>query len=213
MTAEKAETFARTKEIYLIRHGETDYNQRGIVQGRGVDSALNAIGRAQAQLFFERYRDTGFEKIYISHLRRTEQTIAPFLEMGIPMEKHSGLDEISWGVHEGKSDQESFRLFYQVLHEWQQGNVTLAIENGESPVQVQERQRVFLDKLLQDPEERVLICSHGRAIRILLCTMLNEPLQQMDTFPHQNVSLYKLLFRDGSFTLEIGNDTAHLNAE
>lgn len=201
------------KEIYLIRHGETDYNQQGIVQGRGVDSSLNSIGRAQAQSFFERYQHTGFEKIYISHLRRTAETVARFLEMGIPVEKHTGLDEISWGVHEGKSDQESFRLFYQVLHEWQNGNITLAIQDGESPVQVQERQRVFLAKLLQDPEQRVLICSHGRAMRILLCTMLNEPLHKMDTFPHQNVCLYKLSYRDGSFMLEIINDTAHLNAE
>jgi probable phosphoglycerate mutase len=42
------------KTIYLIRHGETDYNRRGVVQGSGVDSDLNEMGQAQATAFFRR---------------------------------------------------------------------------------------------------------------------------------------------------------------
>lgn len=201
------------KEIYLIRHGETDFNQMGIVQGKGVNSNINAIGRAQAQLFFDAYKHVPFDKIYFSTLMRTAQTVAPFLDLDIPAVAHEGLDEISWGIHEGKQDQDSFKEFYRVLHEWKQGNVSLAIENGESPLQVQERQLVFLEALKQGPEQKVLICSHGRAIRILLCTMLNEPLHKMDTFPHQNVCLYKLLFDGERFTLDLMNDTTHLHAD
>ena len=40
------------KTIYLIRHGETDFNRQGIVQGSGVDSDLNELGLAQAEAFF-----------------------------------------------------------------------------------------------------------------------------------------------------------------
>ena len=40
------------KEIYIIRHGETELNRLGIVQGRGVDSDLNDTGRAQAEAFY-----------------------------------------------------------------------------------------------------------------------------------------------------------------
>lgn len=201
------------KEIYIIRHGETDFNQLGIVQGKGVNSSINQLGRAQAMLFFERYKTIGFEKIYTSSLKRTHQTVAPFIEMGIPVEHHTGLDEISWGIHEGKQDPESFKEFYRVLHEWKQGNVSLSIENGESPLVVQNRQLAFLAELRRSTEQKVLICSHGRAIRILLCTMLDEPLHKMDTFPHQNVSLYKLLFDGKGFTIELFNDITHLNAD
>lgn len=201
------------KEIYIIRHGETDFNQLGIVQGKGVNSHINQVGRAQAMLFFEKYKSTGFEKVYTSTLKRTHQTVAPFIEMGIPHEAHAGLDEISWGVHEGKQDQDSFKEFYRVLHEWKQGNVTLSIQDGESPIVVQNRQLEFIEDLRDAPEQKVLICSHGRAIRILLCTMLDQPLHKMDTFPHQNVSLYKLLFDGKGFTIELFNDTTHLNAD
>ncbi|HYG15236.1 MAG TPA: histidine phosphatase family protein, partial [Bacteroidia bacterium] len=40
------------KTIYLVRHGETEFNRMGIVQGSGVDSELNETGRKQADLFF-----------------------------------------------------------------------------------------------------------------------------------------------------------------
>lgn len=201
------------KEIFIIRHGETDFNQLGIVQGKGVNSNINQVGRAQAMLFFEKYKSAGFEKVYTSTLKRTAQTVAPFIEMGIPHEETSGLDEISWGIHEGRQDQDSFKEFYRVLHEWKAGNLTLSITNGESPLVVQERQLAFLEQLRQSPEQKVLICSHGRAMRILLCTMLNEPLHKMDNFPHQNVSLYKLLFDGTGFTIELFNDITHLDAD
>ena len=48
------------KEIYIIRHGETDYNRQGIVQGQGVDTSLNDLGRRQASAFFEHYRHIDF---------------------------------------------------------------------------------------------------------------------------------------------------------
>ncbi|MFN3940868.1 MAG: histidine phosphatase family protein, partial [Chitinophagales bacterium] len=103
------------KEIYLIRHGETDFNRKGIVQGKGVDSVLNENGIAQSQLFFEAYKQVGFDKIYVSNLKRTFQTVAPFAKLQIPVIPHAGLDEISWGVHEGQKDGDSFRRFYEIL--------------------------------------------------------------------------------------------------
>ncbi|NDE62419.1 MAG: histidine phosphatase family protein, partial [Cyclobacteriaceae bacterium] len=40
------------KKIYLVRHGQTDYNLQGVVQGSGIDAPINATGRAQAEAFF-----------------------------------------------------------------------------------------------------------------------------------------------------------------
>ena len=200
------------KEIYIIRHGETDFNQLGIVQGRGVDSSLNETGRKQAQHFFDAYKDAGFQKIFVSTLKRTHETIAPFRALGIPIIAHEGLDEISWGIHEGKKDGDTFKDFYRVLHAWQHGETDLAIDDGESPITVQQRQLRFLDELTASGEDRILICSHGRAIRILMCTMLKKPLSEMDTFPHQNTSLYKMIYDGNSFATDLFNDITHLHA-
>lgn len=200
------------KHIYLIRHGETDFNRKGIVQGRGVDSDLNENGKTQAQLFFKAYRHIGFDAIYISNLKRTFQTIEPFARLQIPVIKHAGLDEISWGVHEGQKDGESFKRFYEILHLWKQGKTEQCIEGGESPHEVQSRQISFIDDLQKVNAEKILICSHGRAMRILLCTMLNRHLREMDNFPHKNLSLYKLNYNSGAFEVELFNETKHVAA-
>ena len=51
------------KTFYFIRHGQTDLNLKGIVQGRGVDSPLNDNGFKQAQAFYDAYKDIPFDKI------------------------------------------------------------------------------------------------------------------------------------------------------
>src|SRR5437588_6715319 len=90
------------KTLYIVRHGQTDLNKQGIVQGRGRDTDLNEEGRQQAQLFYEAYKHVSFDKIYISALKRTQQSIQPFIDQGILYEKLSGLDELAWGVLEGQ---------------------------------------------------------------------------------------------------------------
>ena len=202
------------KSIYLIRHGETDYNRRGIVQGSGVDSDLNEMGQAQAMAFFQAYQHVPFRKIYVSGLRRTYQTAEPFIDLGIPYEKLTGLNEISWGLMEGKAPGNLDNEYYRTLIEaWSAGNTALPTDGGESPEQVEARQRVAIDVILSHPDETpVLITMHGRAMRILLCWITNRPLAQMDYFEHSNLCLYKLRYdyNTQTFDIELSNDTAHL---
>ncbi|GAB3542924.1 histidine phosphatase family protein [Spirosoma fluminis] len=202
------------KTIYLIRHGETDYNRRGVVQGSGVDSDLNGMGRAQAMAFFQAYQHVPFSKIYISGLKRTYQTAELFIELGIPYEKLTGLNEISWGVMEGKVPGNLDNEYYRNLIEsWSAGNTTLPTDGGESPEQVEARQREAINALLAHPEEEtVLVAMHGRAMRILLCWLTNRSLAEMDQFEHSNLCLYKLRYEyeTATFTIEVANDTSHL---
>jgi bisphosphoglycerate-dependent phosphoglycerate mutase len=85
----------KRKSIYLIRHGETDLNRKGVVQGSGVDSMLNEWGEAQAAAFFNAYQHVPFDKIYTSALQRTQQSVRGFINQGIPYESYAGLYEIS----------------------------------------------------------------------------------------------------------------------
>ncbi len=202
------------KTIYLIRHGETDYNRRGVVQGSGVDADLNDMGRAQAQAFFLAYQHVPFNKVYISSLKRTYQTALPFIELGIPYEKLTGLNEISWGVMEGKVPGNLDNEYYRALIDaWSSGNTALPTDGGESPEQVMARQKVAFDVVLSHRDESpILIAMHGRAMRILLCWLTNRPLAQMDDFEHSNLCLYKLQYNydTQTFIVELANDTAHL---
>lgn len=182
-----------TKDVFIIRHGRTDYNEHGIVQGSGIDANLNATGQLQAQAFFDAYRDHPFEKIYTSTLRRTYQTVAPFLEEGIPYEAHPGLDEISWGHYEGYQVSKVGATYYKnLLANWNEGHTHIPIKGGESPDAVANRQRPLINQLREASQQCVLLCMHGRAMRVLLCQLLNEPLYRMDAYPHGNLSLYHI---------------------
>lgn len=182
------------KYLYIIRHGETEYNHRGMIQGQGIDADLNAHGQEQAKAFFKHYKHVPFDKVYTSALKRTHQSVAQFIEAGIPWEQHAGLNEISWGVNEGKAiSPETDKQFFYVIKAWQAGVSSARIEGGESPDDVLARQIPVMDLIMSRPEEKnVLICMHGRAMRVLLCHLTGRPLKDMDLFEHRNLCLYLL---------------------
>lgn len=202
------------KTIYLIRHGETEYNRLGIVQGNGVNSSLNDVGLAQADAFFQTYQYIPFDKIYTSSLKRTIETAQAFIDLGIPHQQLSGLNEISWGEKEGKTpNYQQDGDYTDLINAWKSGNLTVSAPGGESPVQVAKRQREALDNIFSnEDEELILIVMHGRAMRILLAQLTEQPLSVMDTFHHSNVCLYKLVYNAESDKTEvvIANDTSHL---
>lgn len=200
------------KELYIIRHGETELNRLGIVQGRGVDSDLNDTGRAQAAAFFKHYATVDFDKIYTSALKRTQQTVQQFIDLDLPWEKQEGLDELAWGLWEGQPNTEAARhAFKEMVELWQGGNYEAKFEGGESPNEVSGRllETMELIKSRTD-EKRILICMHGRAMRLLLCLLLEKPLSEMSDFPHQNTTLYKMSYTDGKFAVIDFNNTDHL---
>lgn len=201
------------KELFIIRHGETDFNKQGIIQGRGVNPPLNSKGRLQSQLFFNQYEKENFEFIFTSTLLRTHETVLPFTAKGIPWEQRSELDEICWGIHEGQKVNSVFQNEYRrLIEDWCCGNLDAKIPEGESPNEIQQKQIKFIKELVQTDYSKILICMHGRAMRIFLSTLLNKSLQKMDEFPHQNVCLYKLIYDGTDFTTELFNDLNHLDA-
>jgi broad specificity phosphatase PhoE len=204
----------KTKTIYLIRHGQTDYNKRGIVQGSGIDAELNDLGHKQALAFYQHYKSVGFQKIYTSELIRTHQSVQNFIINKTPHEILSGLNEISWGTKEGKLPSKSDKAFYlEIMNKWKNGETHVRIEEGESPEDVIIRQKIALEKILSNKdEELILVAMHGRALRILLTQITGKPLSEMDTFEHQNLCLYKLKYSYSTETFDIleSNCVKHL---
>ncbi len=200
------------KKIYLVRHGQTDFNLQGVVQGSGIDAPINETGKAQAKAFFKAYQNVVFDQVYFTGLIRTRQSIQGFLDLGIPSRSLPDLNEISWGKYEGTPmSPEEDRYYQHMLSQWQLGNLDYAIEGGESPNEVAVRMKRGIEEVLNGPGETVLVCMHGRAMRIFLSIILNYDLRYMDAFEHQNLCLYLLeQLEDGTFVLRKSNDTAHL---
>lgn len=204
---------AQSKKIFLVRHGETEFNRLGIVQGSGVDKELNEKGCLQAELFFKAYSSIAFDHVYVSALQRTQQSVQGFIDLGIPFTKVPELNEISWGVFEGKQQVESERKeYWRVVNAWRAGDYDAKIEGGESAMEMQQRQKKIIEHVFKKEDERhILVCMHGRAMKSLLCTLLNAPLSEMERFEHSNLCLYLLEFKDGKFNLLKANDTTHFN--
>jgi len=200
------------KILYIIRHGQTDLNLKGIVQGRGVNSPLNEMGKMQAQAFYNRYRDEHFDKIYTSTLLRTHQTVAHFVQDGVPMEQLKGLDEIGWGIYEGKEQTpEIMEGFSALITRWRNGELDTCVEGGETPNQLAARQREAISYILSKRDEKkILICMHGRAMRVFLSVLIHRDIALMDDFPHTNTALYKVTYDSQAFTITDAYNIQHL---
>ncbi len=101
--------------------------------------------------------------------------------------------------------------FLKLVRDWVDGNLDSKFEGGESPNQVMARQKEAMDIIMSQPEEEtVLICMHGRALRLLLCWLSGKPLSEMETFPHQNLVLYKITYDGEKFEIVDANNSSHL---
>jgi len=185
------------------------------VQGSGIDSELNTNGQRQAAQFFNAYKHIPFAQIYTSTLKRTHQTIEPFIKNGFKQHVQvPEFDEINWGIMEGlEPTEEASRNFKDILKQWQSGNLDTAVKNGETPLQLFSRQQTGLQRLEQSwPGSPILICMHGRAMRSFLCLLTGHPLQNMDDFEHSNVCLYRLQKNEEElhYQVQLRNCTMHL---
>lgn len=183
-----------------------------MVQGSGIDAPINEKGQRQAQAFYNAYKEYPFQKAYISKLQRTYQSIQPFLDGGLSYESLDGLNEISWGNKEGASfSMEAHGEYLRITEAWNSGDLDVSIGGGESPNQVMQRQKEAIETIMSDGNETVLICMHGRAMRILICWLLGYPLSKMDMFEHSNLGLYRLTFTGSMYTVDWSNETSHLS--
>jgi broad specificity phosphatase PhoE len=178
------------KEFYLIRHGQTDFNKRGIIQGGGIDSSLNDTGWAQAHAFHQQYKQVSFDLIVTSDLRRTHQTLKPFLDLGI---EHYSTSDIK-----------------EIIGKWKTGDYEARFEGGESATELENRVGRFVNYLKKTEAKKVLICSHGRTIRALICLLKTFELNQMEQVDHHNTGLFKGLYQPDKFVFHLENDISHL---
>ena len=89
-------------KLYLVRHGETDWNKQKRIQGQ-VDIPLNAFGRSLAKKTAEGLKSIPFDVCYSSPLGRAEETARLILnERDVPIITDNRIMEMAFGEYEGK---------------------------------------------------------------------------------------------------------------
>lgn len=207
---------AEETTLYLVRHGQTEYNRQHRVQGRRIDSALNATGRRQAQALSERFADVAVDAFYVSTLRRTRQTAEIIARRHPSASVHylEDLEEMSWGAYEGRpTTGEVSEAFDATKARWRAGDFGAAVEGGESARQVQRRGLRAVRKILDEQAgQAVMIVTHGRFLRVLIASLLKGyGLEKMHAVEHSNTCVNHLVGGAGGFEARLLNCTAHLD--
>jgi broad specificity phosphatase PhoE len=202
--------------LYLVRHGETEYNRRGIVQGGGIDSELNETGFAQAEALAERLSGEPVDTLYASTLRRAKQTADVLSGPHEPVTKTylRDLEEMEWGVFEGEPpSEERDEAMGTIKNRWREGQYDYAIEGGESIRDVQSRAHRAMEHIVsRERGKTVIVVTHGRYLRVLLGSVLDDyDLGDMHRLDHSNTCVNRVVHADGRFQAELLNCTAHLD--
>ena len=184
--------------IYVARHGETIWNAEGKIQGRS-DPELSRKGHIQSLALFERLRDRPLSAIYTSTLRRSIQTAEPIARhLGLSIEKRPELDEIAFGIFEGKQFSDVTGELREEWERFKQDRLTYHIPGGaENYTDVAKRLRPFRERILQDHQgQEILIVAHRGANRMLVGMLLEFSLQKCLEIEQTNDTLY-LIERNG----------------
>lgn len=198
--------------LFIARHGETEYNRVNRMQGRGIDEPLNETGQLQSKAIAKFLEPYGLDIIFSSSLTRSRQTAELIAEkFDIDVVPYAELDEIGFGIFEGKYSHE-IEDELNILHEnWRNGKTHLAPENGESPKQALSRVRSRIIPLIDEYSgKNILFVLHGRLIRVLLSYWLGYGLERMHEIKHSNGGLNHLKWNGKAFEIICLNKTDHL---
>lgn len=155
------------KTIYLIRHGESEHNAKGLMAG-WTDGALTEKGHQQARETAEKLVAYPIERIYASDLRRAQETAAPLAEkLGLEVKRCPELREIHMGDWEGYAFGD-LNAHVSAFQAWQDDPVAFCYPGGESGKAVLERVRPWLEKVLAEAPDHFAIYSHGLTLGLLI---------------------------------------------
>lgn len=160
-------------EIYIIRHGETVWNAKKLLQG-STDIELNEYGRALAGETGENLENVHFDKIYSSPLIRAYETACLIRgHRNIPIIRDERIRELCFGIHEGhnfkkllEDESDPFHYFFE------HPELYRAPEQGETLEHICERGADFMKEVIEPQAkelERVMIVAHGAMNKALMC--------------------------------------------
>lgn len=201
-------------ELYLIRHGESNWNRIDRVQGQS-NPHLSKKGKEQAEAVAERLKTLKFSFLYSSHLARAYQTAeAISSKTGLPIKVDPNLSEMHLGEWEGKYGKTLWKE-NETFREWFKKTAEISPPLGETLFQFRDRIDSAFSKLIasQQSQERGIVVTHSGAISVWLAHLLSMDFNKIWSIPTSNASITICKIANPTFTLALFNDIAHLARE
>lgn len=169
------------RTLVLWRHGETEYNVAGRIQGH-LDVELNEAGLRQARTAAVRIAAFNPDIVLSSDLRRAADTAAAFTTIsGQAASPDKRLRETHLGLWQGLSGSEVEERWPGAMHHWR-AQPTWAPPGGESRVEVAARAAEVVAELDRDRHASALLCTHGGLIGAVTARLLELPLEYWPAF-------------------------------
>lgn len=161
--------------VYVVRHGQTDWNKEGRIQG-GTDNPLNATGREQAATLARTLADVRIDAVYTSSHQRARQTAEVF-EGRAPINAIDELRERFFGKFEGANDKDT-----TIVADWNKRRFTWddTMEGGESLESQTRRADAALAKIRERHKDggSIVIVGHGGINPLLVSKLIGVPPQE-----------------------------------
>ena len=188
--------------LYLIRHGQTDWNKGRKLQGR-TDIPLNENGRAVAELTKEGLKEIPFDMAYTSPLKRARETAEIILSgRDIPIVDDERIIEVNFGEYEGCDfdlPDEYIQNFFSAPEKY------FSIHGTETMESIFERMRSFLQDLCKNDDlkdKTILVSTHGAALSGLLTVIKGNPVDKYWAGGlHKNCGYTIVEIKDGAATI------------
>ena len=188
-------------ELWLVRHGQTDWNLEGRLQGQ-LDVPLNETGLQQVRSLAEQLKVSKFSAIFSSDLMRARQTAGIISEaLGLPVVYDRRLREIHQGDVQGMLFSDVIQQFKDTLENRTKDPVYSRVPGGESVAELAVRFRECVDEIASgDYDHPVLVVAHGLAIATMLCQARGYPMETVHSHIQENATA-EVIQWDGTIKL------------
>jgi phosphoserine phosphatase len=201
--------------IYLVRHGQTEWNRTHRFQGRS-DVPLNAEGQRQVSETARVLKDVPFTALYASPLSRAIETAEAIrtYHPTIPLIKEEGFIEMELADFDGMESRRWATDFADFMKAWGEnpGGVRMPGPGGECLEEVQARAMDALNRICQSqPSGSTLaVCSHNFVVLSILCWAKGISLDEFRKL-RQDTAAFSVIRRQGDqYTVEVLNQRSHL---
>ena len=198
-------------QIIIVRHGETEWNIRGIRQGY-LDSRLTERGVAQAKALALRLAREKFTALYSSDLGRAVQTAQEITNVtGHAIITDERLRERHLGIFQGLNGEEIISKYPEERKQMRTQGPSYVIPGGESMVQQVERNIGCLNELAAKHQgEQIVVVTHGGVVSGFFRHTLEISLEAPRRFEFVNAGINVFVHEDGNWMLLTWGDVSHL---
>lgn len=199
----------------FIRHGQTEYNATGRVQGQ-VDIPLNDVGKWQAERIGERLKSYEIRGIVSSDLSRAHDTAKAIGQHHpkLAILTTELLREVAYGVFEGMQLGEIEQTYPEEYLQWRQGDIGYAPPGAENIYEQRARAAnalIWVREHCVDAEGTMVVVTHGTIQRALVSNLLDFGIDQQMRLHFDNTSLTAIQETPRGLSLFLANDTSHLS--